>query len=98
MKNIEMLTSPKVMEFVSRVYSGRPGCACGCRGNYRATKAWAHAHPEVAEYRKVVNEVQVKKVVNILRENLNVAKSYKNFLYIENLNGRTFTVYFKEKE
>jgi len=29
------LTSEQVL----RVYSGRPGCGCGCRGNYSDTKA-----------------------------------------------------------
>ena len=25
-------------EMVEQVYNGRPGCACGCRGNYSTTK------------------------------------------------------------
>jgi hypothetical protein len=43
-------------EDVARVYSGKPGCGCGCRGQYRANPAHAKADD-------VVNMVQVRKVL-----------------------------------
>lgn len=31
----EMLTNANPLQFVMSVYSGKPGCNCGCRGTYR---------------------------------------------------------------
>lgn len=51
---------------LASAYSGRPGCACGCRGNYR----YASAHREWAGrnrgYAVGVDEVSDRSVARIL--------------------------------
>lgn len=41
--NVQAVSVPvsgsKKYPLVARVYSGRPGCACGCRGNYSENPA-----------------------------------------------------------
>lgn len=52
-----MMTLPK-FEQVVKVYSGRPGCCCGCRGRYM----YRSEHKQQAEERRgKVNDTAVKK-------------------------------------
>jgi len=69
---------------IRQAYSGRPGCACGCRGKYSCT-------PDSPEA-KDGDKVNVKSVTRILRE---VQRAACVDTYIENLNrsdGRGWNV------
>jgi len=63
-KEIKVTTQLDYSQVV-RVYSGRPGCMCGCRGSYRYPKG-----TDVAEMDRrrgyantTINDAQVKKVL-----------------------------------
>lgn len=73
---------------IVRVYSGLPGCACGCRGTYSESKA---------QITRVMN------MYNALPEGTKVNTSYRNgeleFVYWDSQNGnRTYTIYTKAYE
>jgi hypothetical protein len=67
---------------VQSVYSGKPGCACGCRGNHRYNSqhvASASKNRGYAVTPEEVNDRQVKKVLEILKANTDVvANNYVN--------------------
>lgn len=66
MKTIDQVTPEEVV----KVYSGRPGCGCGCRGTYRVNPVHAAFANSVRSYEyeaKEFNFVQVKKVLAILQ-------------------------------
>lgn len=60
MNNLDQVTLDKVV----RVYSGRPGCMCGCKGRYQEgmagkrmlTNMKAFAGTEVGLYEEIVGE------------------------------------------
>ena len=57
-------------EDVLKVYSGRPGCGCGCRGTYRVNPLHLDRANKERGYDYEANEVnftQVKKILNILK-------------------------------
>ena len=59
---------------VASYYTGRPGCACGCRGTYR----YSEAHREMSGERRgysvsddeVVKPASVKRMLTMLRKRL----------------------------
>jgi len=61
---------PKIKrEAVLKVYSGRPGCCCGCRGKYTYRKETAAIGAEERGYSMdagEVNEGVVTKVLNVI--------------------------------
>ena len=48
---------------VQSVYSGKPGCCCGCSGIHRYNSKYAVDGEDI-------NDKQVKKVLGIIRENI----------------------------
>jgi hypothetical protein len=68
--DINMVTTKDIL----RVYSGRPGCGCGCRGSYRYNPEHAK---EAFENRKAIpkpsdfNAVQVRKVLGLMKQHSN---------------------------
>ncbi len=75
---------------VLSVYSGRPGCCCGCKGK--------HTYREDPDLRALggrnrgyevdddeVNEAQVTRVVNELNENLDQVVEHDDFYVVEYL-------------
>ena len=59
------------VEDVVQVYSGKPGCGCGCRGNYRVNPSHLEMANKERGYdygRKDVSLMQVKSVLHILQE------------------------------
>jgi len=59
---------------VSSYYTGRPGCACGCRGTYRYTEAHRAISGEHRGYPvsddDVVKPASVKRLLTMLRKRL----------------------------
>lgn len=77
MKNANELTAAQIAaitpEQVYVVYSGKPGCACGCRGNYRVNPQHLAFATKNRGYEYDANEVslaQVKRVLRIVQQNL----------------------------
>lgn len=54
------------VEEVVQVYSGRPGCACGCRGNYRVNPAHVAYADKERGYPHSGDEISLKSVKRIL--------------------------------
>jgi len=99
------------IEQIDQVYSGKPGCACGCRGTYYP------ANEQVARQKGYwtdddkANKVDgwkrtnrmIKKVYNLFLKNLETGKIYsweaaqKDFVCFTPHGDRTYTIYF-EKE
>lgn len=90
-------------EQVMQVYSGRPGCMCGCRGNYRFNPEHLEAVTKLNGYApdaKNVNLTQVKKVVRLLKEQIENGNStvtidfgrFRHYVYAE-VNGRAYAMY-----
>lgn len=92
------------MNHVSAVYSGRKGCACGCRGKY--TYATAEARPSYMTGDEGVNPRMVKmmtaKVEKMVREGRWVARVHVDrdgeYFAVDMENDRTYTVYFRKPE
>lgn len=73
---------------VSEVYSGRPGCACGCRGKYYLSSRYHKGDK--------VNDRMVSKVVNLFNENLDKVLDMDGGIYALDLSEtRTYTVYME---
>lgn len=72
---------------VTRVYSGKPGCMCGCRGKWTDASAYAEAGSTVSDrsvkimYNKVMNHPDVQ------------LDAGANCAYV-NTETRTLAVYF----
>ena len=82
---------------VRKVYSGRPGCACGCRGSYRYATVAAHEEGGTDIGLDEFNDKQVKKVVRIL--NMAIADGtpvdiWHDMVFAE-INNRSYCAYFK---
>ena len=72
---------------VQKVYSGKPGCMCGCRGKY------SYAHGCEEGYDDQVNERSVKILFNKVMNNP-AHKVEDNVAFVETAT-RNLVVYFK---
>lgn len=78
---------------VSRVYSGKPGCMCGCKGKYYSMSA-TKENPHVN-----VNPSMVSKVVNILNDGeakFNSHGSVERYAYLQ-IGNRSYVAYFTDE-
>ncbi len=64
----EMPITEVKVENVIKVYSGKPGCGCGCRGNYRVNPAHLEFANKERGYDYGPEEVNLTQVKRILRE------------------------------
>ena len=87
---------------VKKVYSGRPGCMCGCKGSYRYSSTVTMAEvTKAAGYapdHNFANDRQVKKVVETINAGLDsglatCVEFNSEYVYAE-VNGRAFCAYF----
>ncbi len=98
----EMLTAENPLLFVSSVYSGKPGCCCGCNGNHRFNSTMVEAESKRRGYAvdaEDVNDKQIRKIVKLLLTNwplVEVNDEYREYASLE-LNGRLYIAYFAEK-
>jgi len=70
---------------IVRVYSGRPGCACGCRGNYRE---------DLASFKRSLAKYSGATAVQTDEGDLDLDGN--KFVYWRNDQGtRTYTIYYR---
>jgi hypothetical protein len=96
MLDIQNVTKSQIL----RVYSGRIGCMCGCKGNYRCTSEHHFEAEDECGYEQVVNDAQCKKVLKKLQaadpkriETLELAADGSAGFYLEEDNGRCYAIY-----
>jgi len=66
-KATEIVQSLTVADIL-KAYSGKPGCACGCRGSYRVTPASRKEADVDTGYAYSDDEVNERQVTRVLRE------------------------------
>lgn len=83
----------KPISMVKRVYSGKPGCACGCRGKY---------YPDDENAKLTSKDLKmIRRVYKIFKNNLSANKVYSwidskdNFIVLDLGENRTYTIYYK---
>ena len=90
--NLATMTTDQVMS----VYSGKPNrCCCGCSGNHRYNSKHVAAAGKDRGYSidaDEVNDVQVKKVLNLVKSAPNAEFIGDNIASAE-INGRLYVVY-----
>jgi hypothetical protein len=77
------------------VYSGRPGCACGCRGIHRYNPAYPSEGSKERGYKVEPDEMNighVRKVLKIIKDNASSVKRGGNNLSIET-GGKLYIIY-----
>ncbi len=85
------------VENVTRVYSGKIGCMCGCNGKYRTASKFRELVGKERGYAVDDNEVSdrsVKIMYTKVMSNPNRVEE-GNYVYVEH-NGRIQVVYFPE--
>lgn len=88
------------LDNVRLAYSGKPGCMCGCNGNYRVNPKFVEEATANRGYGYDEEEVNAKSVKMFIKRLLE-AGAYtdegkeKSYLYAE-LPGRTYVVYFAD--
>lgn len=81
---------------IIKVYSGRLGCMCGCRGKYSYTQFGADNHAPGYDVSDMVNERSVKIIAKKVLSNPNV-KFESNFAFVEDtVKNKNQVVYFGE--
>jgi hypothetical protein len=93
---------------VQQVYSGRPGCACGCRGTYKAPNRMADQGMEVRGYAFDAEDISDRSVKTIVGKVERIANGELGgeidmvspvWISANSADGsRTYTVYFTEPQ
>lgn len=87
---------------VTKVYSGRKGCACGCRGKYSYASAFKCDRPSYYTGDDGVSDRTVKTMVNkvdkLLRDGSDVQRVHvdDDYVAVDLDHDRTYTLYFAE--
>lgn len=88
---------------VSAVYSGRKGCACGCRGKYSYASAYPDERPSYLEGNESISDRSVKIITNRVEKLLRDPNSYVksimlsdegNWIAVDMEHDQTYTIYF----
>ena len=80
------------MQNIVKVYSGKSGCMCGCRGKWTYTAFGAREHSPGYDVSDSVNERSVKIIANkVLRDSNKVTED--NCVYVQ-ADGKVRAVYF----
>lgn len=90
-EQIQALTDEDILS----VYSGRPGCACGCRGIHRYNPAYPAEGSKNRGYKVEPDEMNighVRKVLKIIKDNAPDVERGSNNLAIET-GGKHYIVY-----
>src|SRR5208282_2130545 len=84
---------------VSSVYSGKPGCCCGCKGNHRYNSQHVVSASKNRGYAVTgsdINDRQVAKVLDVIQANVEKAAEnyladfsygYNNYFWVEITHG-----------
>jgi hypothetical protein len=97
-----ILNEIQPIEYVKQAYSGKPGCACGCRGKYyfanvKDVEDWRLDYKDQKK-----NSLGIRRIYRLFQENLHTGrvytyKEYENDYAILNLHeGRTYTLHYKD--
>lgn len=81
---------------VGKVYSGKRGCMCGCKGKWAAAPAhleWANANRGYAYTGREISERSVTAVVDKMNAHAELLEWDSNYVVLE-LDGRTYAAYF----
>ena len=88
---------------VTNVYSGRKGCACGCRGKYSYASAHRDERPDYYEGDDGISDRSVRTIVNRVERIVRASKCESvmiaddgYFFAVDMHNDRTYTIYFKD--
>jgi hypothetical protein len=86
---------------VTSVYSGRHGCACGCKGKYSYAAKHADKRPDYYQGAEAINDRVVTSVVNRIEKmmidpNSDIARVsvHDDSISVDMRNDRTYTIYF----
>jgi hypothetical protein len=86
----EVSVALKPLEKVKRVYSGQPGCACGCRGTYWPLKTDGAASDS--------DKKQIRRIYNLFKKNSAKIYTYRDcrnrFVCYDASDRRTYTMYY----
>lgn len=92
------------MSKITCVYSGRKGCACGCRGNYAYASAHRNERPKHYEGDQDISDRSVKliarRVESLLHdhpEQIEQVILEDDYLAVDMEHDRTYTIYFAEE-
>ena len=82
---------------VVAVYSGKPGCACGCRGKYSYSsehRARASKHRGYRVEDDEISDRNVTRILNLMKANANDVQYIEDGIYVFDLHeNRTYTLY-----
>lgn len=89
---------------VTKVYSGRKGCACGCRGKYSYAAAHRDDRPDYYAGDEGINDQVVKTIINRVESYLRDRPEQVDRVHVDDdwiavdlVNDRTYTIYFAER-
>lgn len=92
------------LNIIQQVYSGKPGCACGCNGNYRAPSRHADDGVAIRGYAFSPDDISDRSVKLIANKVAKIANGdlpgqidmmSPDWVSANNADGsRTYTVYF----
>jgi hypothetical protein len=73
------MTEIMALSDIVRVYRGRSGCMCGCRGKYIFAKAYAHLSKGMTGYEADPEDISDRKVKNVYKFFLENRKDFTLF-------------------
>ena len=79
---------------VTKVYSGKPGCMCGCRGKYSYTAHGAAKDGPGYDVSDSINERSVKLIFNKVMNNPD--RKVEDGIAFVDTDTRSLVVYFKD--
>ena len=92
MSEIIKIISLKPFNEVMQVYSGHPGCACGCQGKYYPNSE--SDNPTLKDKRMMM------RVYKLFKNNMSNVYSYKDredqFIVLNKGANRTYTIYWRK--
>jgi len=97
------ITTLPPLSAVTAAYSGRPGCACGCRGKYYYADITKKEDWQLDLKSQAANTKMIKRIYKIFLVNLALGKVYGweeykgEFVALDLHENRTYTLYFDER-
>ena len=90
------MTEIMALSDIVRVYRGRPGCMCGCKGKYSFAKAYAHLSKSMTGYDADPEDVSDRKVKNVYKFFLENRKDFTLFgagAYFYEMDGKVIAIW-----
>lgn len=92
------MTTPVIATNVVRVYSGKPGCMCGCLGKYWSAAKHAEAvglNRGYALSAEDISDKQVTRIVNTINSNLDKVTNVSEDWVEVTIGNRIYVAYTK---